>query len=293
MDNEKSEALSRQEAEEGRKEAAAKSAAGSDKLKKGAAASAVAVVTAASVIVSGAVDSPEALLSSTQEEGPRHQIHLEASDIDNGLEPYLEEEEEESEEEDESEEAGDRESRLSRAIMRLPLWARTVLILPLYLLGMALQFLGSHLFTFLSPALARILSAILTVALVFGIFLLGAKLLFPKVKLRKFLNKKTLPVLLIGAIVLSAADLFLEAAGIEFSLKPLVLGLGHLGILSLALVLLAKHLKKQSAEAAEKKEKELLDKKEKAKEPIVVFTDADGKAYKIKTNRKEESHENQ
>lgn len=262
------------------------------KKKKAAASSAVAVLTAASIMVAGADITPAQLVQG--EDGYKkadHTFMMEAGAIDNGLEEYQEDEDEDDEdEEDETEEtesALNLRLRIKKVLLSLPFGVRMVVVLPLWLLGSGLTFLGSSLWGAASPVVIRVLSFALILAIIFGSFVVAAKVLHPELPLKKYLNKKTIPVLLIGGILLCILDLVLTILDLKMPIKEILVCIGHLALLSSALVVLTKHFQKtkQGRYAPLPPPKE---KKEKPKrEPAVVFTDATGTLQRIKFQKEE------
>ena len=84
------------------------------------------------------------------------------------------------------------------------------MLLPLWVIGKVLLGLCSLLFTALSPVLQLILGVLLNVLLLFGLFLLVLKLLFPNLKLRNLLTKRNILLLVAGSLLLSLTDTVLK-----------------------------------------------------------------------------------
>ena len=84
---------------------------------------------------------------------------------------------------------------------------RALVLLPLWGIGEALTVLLSALIS--SPVGQFLLHFLLEIALLLGLFALVWKLLFPHVPLRKLFSKKTLPWLIVGALLIAAADALL------------------------------------------------------------------------------------
>jgi hypothetical protein len=59
--------------------------------------------------------------------------------------------------------------------------------------------------------LQSLLGVVLNAALLFGLFLIVLKLLFPNLRLRDFLTKRNILLFTIGSLVLSATDAILRA----------------------------------------------------------------------------------
>lgn len=100
---------------------------------------------------------------------------------------------------------------LRQRLERLPLALRCLLLLPLWLLGGALTAAGTALWSAAAPLLRGLLGFLLRAALLLGGFLAAASLLFPDLPLKKLLNRRTLPRLLLGALALSGAEALLAA----------------------------------------------------------------------------------
>ena len=86
-----------------------------------------------------------------------------------------------------------------------------LLLLPLWLLGSGLLYLGGLGLQLLGPTAGKLLGFLLTAALLAALFFLGVKLAFPDLPLKKILNKKTLPVLGLAAVGIFLLDLILAA----------------------------------------------------------------------------------
>ncbi len=98
-------------------------------------------------------------------------------------------------------------ARLRAAILAMPKWLRVTVMVPLWALGYALLLLGSFLkTTILVPFAGTILSALIGIAVMIGLFGLTAKLLFPDMPWRKIFSRTNLIVLIVTGAVLAAAD---------------------------------------------------------------------------------------
>lgn len=267
------------------------------KKKKAVASSAVAVITAASMMVSGAIDSPVTLLSDDDDSHRKasHTFMMAAGSIDNGLEEYSEDDEDDDENEDEEEETSIEAAltfreRIRNTIMEMPLVLRCTLILPLWLIGSGLTFVTSAAWQAAAPFVTRLLSFLLILAIIFGAFVVSAKILHPELPLKKFFNKRTVPTLLIGGIALCALDLVLTIAGVKFPVKDVFVCIGHLAVLSTALIVLTKFLKKtkQGRFAPLKPVPQPTQEPVKEKKPAVVFTDSTGTLQRIRFREEEE-----
>ena len=126
--------------------------------------------------------------------------------------------------------------KLRRLFFAQPSVVRGVVLLPFWAIGKVLLSLVSVLFTALSPFLQIILGVLLNALLLFGLFVLVFKLLFPHLSLRKFLTKRNIILLTVGALLLSATDAILRAywedyRPISIAIK-LVIGLIVLSLLA-------------------------------------------------------------
>ena len=98
-------------------------------------------------------------------------------------------------------------ARLKAAILAMPKWLRVTVMVPLWALGYALLLLGSFLYqTVLAPFAGVIVSALIGIAALIGLFAVTAKLLFPDLPWRKILSKGNLIALIVTGALLSAAD---------------------------------------------------------------------------------------
>ena len=100
--------------------------------------------------------------------------------------------------------------KLRRLFLAQPSVVRGVVLLPFWAIGKVLLGLCSLLFTALSPVLQLILGVLLNALLLFGLFLLVLKLLFPSLKLRDFLTKRNILLLAAGSLLLSLTDTVLK-----------------------------------------------------------------------------------
>jgi len=212
------------------------------KLGKKAAATAAGLFAAAAIALSAVVDSPDELFTGTPQAA---QVVIAAAENDErtvakstAAEPA-------------------QKTRLRDQLRRLffaqPSVVRGVVLLPFWAVGKALIGLVSLLFTALNPFFQIILGVLLNAILLFGLFALVFKLLFPHLSLRKFLTKRNILLLAAGALVLSAADVILRAfwedyRPISIAIK-LVVGLVVLSLL--AWRIFGKRVPKQTAQTAQ------------------------------------------
>lgn len=100
--------------------------------------------------------------------------------------------------------------KLRRLFLSQPSAIKGVVLLPFWVVGRILIGLSSLLFTALSPILQMILSVLLNALLLFGLFLVVLKLLFPNLRLWDFLTKKNILLLTAGSLLLSITDKILK-----------------------------------------------------------------------------------
>jgi hypothetical protein len=142
--------------------------------------------------------------------------------------------------------------RLRRIFFTQPSVVRGLALLPLWAIGKALLWLLSALFTALSPVWQILLGVLLNAALLFGLFALVYKLLFPNKRLRDFLTKRNVILLVSGAILLSAADTVLRIFWEDY--RPVSIAIKLIaGLLVLALLcwrIFGKRAAKQATQPA-------------------------------------------
>lgn len=88
---------------------------------------------------------------------------------------------------------------------------RGVVLLPFWAIGKVLLLLFSALFAALSPVWQILLGVLINALLLFGLFALVYKLLFPNKRLRDLFTKRNIALLAAGSLVLAAADAILRA----------------------------------------------------------------------------------
>lgn len=160
-------------------------------------AGAVAATLAAGMLTSGAIDSPGELFPS--ELPPEHVESVSLSDLpDRGMCYYAE---------IPPSPAALRRERL----LKLPLWVRACVLLPLWCVGEACFALLSGVWGFLGSAPGRcLLGLVLRFGLLLCIFALVYKLVFPDTPIKELLRGKSLRWLIICAAALTLADLLLS-----------------------------------------------------------------------------------
>ena len=169
----------------------------SHKTAKRVAAGAAGVATAAGLLVNTAVADPKTLLKPADESAPDPSHVCVVDDVQQRS--YILE--------TDRDEPFTLRERICLWMQSLPLPVRALILLPLWGIGEALTVLLSALWN--SPVGQFLLHYLLEIALLIGLFAFVWKLLFPHVPLRKLFSKKTLPWLIVGALLIAAADALL------------------------------------------------------------------------------------
>ena len=194
------------------------------KLGKRAAATAAGLLAALSLALGSVVDSPDELFSGAPQAA---QVVIAAAEDDERIaaasapaEPAQKER---------------LRDKLRRLFLAQPSAVRGVVLLPFWAAGKVLLSLLSLLFTALSPVLQVLLGVLLNAALLFGLFLIVLKLLFPNLRLKDLLTKRNILLLTIGSLVLSATDAILRAVWEDYRPISIAIKLG-VGLLVLSLL---------------------------------------------------------
>lgn len=104
-----------------------------------------------------------------------------------------------------------RSDQLRTWLLKLPVPVKALILLPLWALGAIPVAIGTAALSGLAPVWAHILSFVLNAAVLFGVFCVVYKLLFPEKKLTElFKNKKSRRWLLFGVVAVTGADLLLS-----------------------------------------------------------------------------------
>ena len=167
------------------------------KIKKRIAAGAATAVTAASILTNSVVSNPADLLKSSSPDASdnSHVLILENESPHSYIletdqyEPYTWKE------------------QLCIRMQKLPLPVKSLVLLPLWGIGEVITVLLSSLWS--SPIGQAIFHFLLEAAVLIGLFVLVFKLLFPDVPLKSLFSKKNLLWIILGAVLLTAADLVL------------------------------------------------------------------------------------
>ncbi len=105
-----------------------------------------------------------------------------------------------------------RTDTLRARLLRLPAVVKTLLLMPLWLLGAIPVAIGTGLLSALSPVWGAIASFLLQAAVLLGVFCAVYKLVFPNRSVKELLKKKNRRWLLVGALALAGVNLVLGLA---------------------------------------------------------------------------------
>ena len=189
---------------------------------RSAAIKAAGTVTAAGMLFNAAVE-PEDLLTSRE-----HQAHTaSAAHVQYGSAPAYTVR-------GKAEEAPTKADLFREKVIALPAPVKGLILLPLWTLGAIANYALSLLLSLFSAVFGgSILTFLFQFALIFGIFALVLKLLFPDKKLKDLLTKRNLTWMAVSALLLTAADMILKTWYEPYAkIRTLIL-------LGLALVLLS------------------------------------------------------
>ena len=193
------------------------------KLGKRAAMTAAGLFAAVSLALGGVVDSPEELFSGAPQAA---HVVICAPDQDDCTASAT------SAEPAKKERLRD---KLRRLFFSQPSVVRGVVLLPFWAVGKVLIALFSLLFAALSPVLQVLLGVLLNALLLFGLFLIVLKLLFPNLRLRDLLTKRNIILLATGSILLSVADAILRTYWEDYRPISIAIKLG-VGLIVLSLL---------------------------------------------------------
>jgi len=194
------------------------------KFGKKAAATAAGVLAAAAIALGSIADAPDELFARSPQAAQAVIAAAEAEERAAGIAASVEPAQKER-----------LRDRLRRLFFAQPSAVRGVVLLPLWALGKALLSLLSLLFAALGPVLQLVLGVLLNALLLFGLFALVFKLLFPRLRLRDFLTRRNILLLAAGALLLSVTDAVLRAFWADYRPISVVVKLG-VGLLVLALL---------------------------------------------------------
>jgi hypothetical protein len=181
------------------------------------------VVAACSLALGSLASTPDELFSGVPQVAPV----VAAKSVDDSATPK-------PAEKNESKKQSRFRSWLNSVFFSQPSVVRGVVLLPFWAVGKVLLALLSLLFTALSPILQILLGILLNAALLFGLFALLLKLLFPNLRWRDIFTKRNILLLTIGSVLLSVADTVLRAYWEDYRPISIAIKLGFaLVILSL------------------------------------------------------------
>ena len=193
------------------------------RLGKKAAATTAGLFAAAAIALSGVVDSPDELFTGTSQAA---QVVIAAVENDERVVAKHVSVETQKER---------LRDKLCRLFFAQPSVVRGIVLLPFWAIGKVLIGFFSLLFTALSPVLQIIIGVLLNALLLFGLFALVFQLLFPNLSLRKFLTKRNIILLTVGALLLSSTDAILRANWAEYRPISIAIKLG-VGLIVLSLL---------------------------------------------------------
>lgn len=203
-------------------------------------ATAAGLLAAISLALGGVVDSPEELFSGSPQAAQAVYCVPAQDECSQELSPA---------EPAEKERLRD---KLRRLFLAQPSVMRGVALLPFWAIGKVLLHLLSLFFTSLSPILQVILGLVFNALLLFGLFLVVLKLLFPNLRLRDFLTKKNILLLTAGSLLLSITDNLLKIFWEDYRPISLAIKLG-VALIVVSLLcwrILGKRFPKIAAQAA-------------------------------------------
>ena len=172
------------------------------KKMRSAAVKAAGTVTAAGMLLNAAVEPEDLLLSPEQKAQSATHAHIQAGSV-----PIYTVKGSKAEELP----APTKADLLRERIIALPAPVKGLLLLPLWTIGAIANYALSLLLSLFATVFGgSVLTFLFQFALLFGLFALALKLLFPHKKLRELLTRKNLLWMAIGALVLTAADMLLK-----------------------------------------------------------------------------------
>ena len=165
-----------------------------------AAAAAVAVAASASVVTNTLFTDPADLLQNDAAT-PIVEVLDDGGSGDDGNSP------DDAENEDGEEAAPGLRARMRQRILALPIGIRLVFVLPFWALGYGITAAATALWSaVLSPLLSSALTWVVLIALLVGAFGMTAKAIFPDMPWRKIFNKRSILAIILGGLLLGAAD---------------------------------------------------------------------------------------
>ena len=220
-----------------------------EKMKRRAAATAVAAVASAGVVVGGLFQSPDELLHAEEDAAPLTQSVLPSAVAGDG--DGVNDQDSVPDSEDEERRRSPR-SRVKAWVWRQPAAVRALVGVPLWCVGwLILSGLTAAWSGVLSPVLGGVLGWLITAALIVGAFVLTVKAAFPELPVKKILNKKTLPGILLATLLLGALDAVLPLFVSGYTrVSTVVRAVGAAGVLGSAAALFIRRENRRKKKAA-------------------------------------------
>lgn len=239
--------------------------------KKAAAATMAGVIAASGAAIDGAFDSPSDILRNDQPEPV-----VEPASIDDGGSDQGEQDQ------DKSKRSGARQGTLREKILELPLAVRVIFVVPLWAIGHVAVMGGELLFTALSPFLDGVLSFLTLALVMFIVFVLGVKLMFPDIPLRKIINRHTIKGVLIASGLVFAADFALPFIWPEYTRWKFVV-LGGLSLIAIGFLAI-RFGRKEEKRRAEEMEAEIRAREE--EEGELLYVSSMGQSFTMRRPKK-------
>ncbi len=119
-------------------------------------------------------------------------------------------------------------------LLKLPVPVKALFLLPLWALGAIPVAIGTGLFSALSPVWSYVASFLLQAAVLVGVFCAAYKLIFPDRSIKELFKKKNRRWLLLGAALVTGADMLLGVFWSGWSaVRVILLVSGGFGVLCL------------------------------------------------------------
>lgn len=222
------------------------------KLRKKAAAGTAAAGLSVSVLLGGLFSSPEELMKKNETLSEKPNPVVMTVDLD---EP--EPDEDTGEEEEQEAEGSGVFAKVKKKILELPAGVRALVGVPLWAVGwVIIHFLSLAWSAVLAPVLGFLLKWVLVGLALVGIFAAAMKCAFPNLPLKKILRPKNILFLLLGTVILGAADRFLPLIweGYPAVRFVVILGGGFLVLLAVGIPFIIRRKRLEKEELLKKEE---------------------------------------